>query len=357
MVANALYQGMAEESVVTQLDVLYVVLTALTLVHSVSKRGISEGLAVVAYLVLHTAAFEHVSLFLGGTHCHATSSYLPWITPCSSVNSVLFYVPWTYTSLEAARRLDFHPLVLPFAVGLLQIGFGAVYEMQGPSNGFWRWPGADGVIANASELQPWNGYPPILHEAKAHGEVATVVDGVFRVSHHAQSALTERLYGFPIFAPYFHFAFGFAWAAGLLITGSVNSSSNVSLPRLVFAGLASMLLFLPPIWITWGFSNAVGISLSIGVPVSLGVSIVPVLAVARRTNLESVDSSSADPLLFLISVIMHGFMVSFPWRAPTPTPTGLVALVSTTAVAHLSAQYVCCFGSGAATTNHKDKSN
>ena len=179
---------MADPAVVLQLDVLYVVLTALALMHAVSKRGLVSGTAVIVYLCVHTALFEHMSLFLGGTHCHASSAVLAMVTPCSSVNSVLFYVPWSYTSLEAARRMNFHPIAFPFAVGLLQIGFGAVYEMQGPWNSFWQWPDAAGVIASSPLLESWDGYPPLpaLVQAKQHGEVATIAGGVFRVSQHAQ---------------------------------------------------------------------------------------------------------------------------------------------------------------------------
>ena len=179
-----LFPNMADPTILLQLDALYIVLTALTLLHAVSKRGLVSGVAVVAYLFAHTALFEHISLFLGGTHCHASSPVLPMVTPCSSINSVLFYVPWTYTSLEAARRLNLHPMAFPFAVGLLQIGFGAVYEMQGPFNNFWQWPDATGVIANSSVLESWDGYPPLaaLAEAKQQREVATIASGVFRVS-------------------------------------------------------------------------------------------------------------------------------------------------------------------------------
>ena len=99
-----LFPGMADEATVTQLDALYIALTALTLLHAVSKRGLWAGSAVVALHFVHTALFEHTSLFLGGTHCHATSAILPMVTPCSSINSVLFYVPWTYTSIEAGDQ-------------------------------------------------------------------------------------------------------------------------------------------------------------------------------------------------------------------------------------------------------------
>jgi len=351
MLDEALYPGMAAASVVVQLDVLYVGLTALTLLHAVSKRGLISGAALVAYLAAHTALFEHVSLFLGGTHCHATSSLLPMVTPCSSINSVLFYVPWGYTSIEAARRLDLHWAAFPFAVGLLQIGFGAVYEMQGPWNGFWRWPDGDGVIASSSALKAWDGYPPILHEAKQQKEVATIVDGIFRVSHHAADALTDRLYGFPLLAPHFHFAFGFGWASGLLITGRVSSASPPSLIRFCVAGLAVFVLFLPPIWITRGLGDAASLPLSRSVPISLAVSAIPPLISCREISGLRTSSSASSPfgpdrLLFTISLIMHAFMLSFPWRAPTPPPPGLFSLVALTAAMHLAAQYVCCFVAG-----------
>ena len=353
MGAVPLFPGMAVGSVVGQLDALFIALTVLSLAHAVSKRGLWAGLAVVTYLTVHTAAFEHVSLFLGGTHCHASSDILPMVTPCSSVNSVLFYVPWTYTSIEAARRLNLSPFAFPFAVGLLQFGFGAVYEMQGPWNVFWQWPDEAGLIASSPVLQPWDGYPPLaaLATAKAHREVATIASGVFRVSQHAGGALAERLFMFPILAPYFHFAFGFGWAAGLLCTGEVSAATAPSLPRLVIAGMLSVLLFLPPIWITRGVSEAIGLPLTLGVPISLAISFLPLALIGRRVaapprgqqNSDGSPPAAADPLLFVISLGMHAFMVSYPWRATKPEPPGLVALVTATATMHLAAQGFCCF--------------
>ena len=276
------------------------------------------------------------------------------VSPCSSVNSVLFYVPWTYTSIEAARRLNLHPLAFPFAVGLLQIGFGAVYEMQGPSNGFWRWPAEDGIIADSPLLKSWDGYPPLLLEAKEKREVATITDGVFRVSQHAGAALADRLYGFPLLAPYFHFGFGFGWATGLLATGSIERDAPPSLARLLVAGVLSVVLFLPPIWITRGLSEAAGVPLIHGVPLSLIISALPIFMFGRRftpSNSATTTSQGPDLLLFLISVGMHAFMVSFPWRAPTSTEQGLFTLVSVTAGIHLVAQYFCCFGAATASSN------
>eukprot|EP00751_Fragilariopsis_kerguelensis_P032923 CAMPEP_0170968468 /NCGR_PEP_ID=MMETSP0735-20130129/43297_1 /TAXON_ID=186038 /ORGANISM="Fragilariopsis kerguelensis, Strain L26-C5" /LENGTH=388 /DNA_ID=CAMNT_0011387545 /DNA_START=63 /DNA_END=1230 /DNA_ORIENTATION=+ len=354
---DLLYPGMAEPSVIAQLDGLYLFLAALTLVHAIRKQGVGKGTAILVYLVVHTVVFEHASLFLGGTI----------VTP-----GLLFF-----RELPRAPRstlfcsTSHHPLALPFFVGLLQFGFGAVYEMQGPLNGFWSWPRVgvlnnddawNGVIAHhTQELQAWEDYPPFafLQTAKLNREIATITsDGVFIVSKHAQHALTERLYGFPVLAPYFHFAFGFAWAVGLLLTGPVHSNNKVSLVRWIVAGFSSVFFFLPPIWITWGLTSVVGVPLYVGVVVSLAVSIVPILVFGRRVPTEvasevmvPLSSSPAtasnkkdnDLLLFLISLVMHAFMVSFPWRKATPTPIGLIVLVSATSLAHLIAQYICCF--------------
>ncbi|GMH52131.1 hypothetical protein TrST_g4231 [Triparma strigata] len=340
-VPEALYPGMASASVVSQLDFIYILLTIVTLLHAIKNRGLLSGTMVVVYLAVHTATFEHISLFLGGTHCHATSPNLPMVSPCSSINSVLFYVPWTYTSIEGARRLSLNSLSFPFLVGLLQLGFGAVYEMQGPWNGFWMWPDSNGVIATSNLLQPWNGYPPIqsLEAAKVGREVATILDGTFRVSHHAGGALSSRLFEFPLLAPYFHFAFGFGWAGGLLATGRVVSSSPPSLGHMFVAGVLSVALFLPPIWVTRGGSELIGLPLSFGVPLSLVLSIVPVIALGRGET-EKGGPERPDLLLLSISCLMQAFFVSWTWRYPTPG--GLQKLVCGCAAMHLMAQAFCC---------------
>ena len=343
-----LWPTMADESVVFQLDVLFVSLAVLTLVHAVKTKGIWTGSAVVVFMGLHTALFEHISLFLGGTHCHATSPVLPKVTPCSSVNSLLFYIPWIYTSIEAATKLQLGSLAFPFAVGLLQFGFGTVYEMQGPINNFWHWPEDSGMIADSVLLQPFDGYPPLdfLKDAQEQKEVATIIDGVFSVSRHAQQALEERLFGFPVLAPYFHFAYGFAWAMGLVLFGNIAAKKGCSLFSIVISGLQSTIFFVAPIEITRQLTHALGLPYLLGVPLSLGLSSVPIYESLKhkKSAAESSSSKSGAPdwLLFSISVLMHAFMVSFHLRAPTPTPQGLVVLVTVIATVHLTAQYYCC---------------
>lgn len=69
-------------------------------------------------------------------------------------------------------------------------------------------PDATGAIAESAVLVPYEGYPPLpfLLDAKANGEVATISGGgTFKASEHAAGALEQRLFKFPLLAPYFHF--------------------------------------------------------------------------------------------------------------------------------------------------------
>lgn len=140
------------------------------------------------------------------------------------------------------------------------------------------------------------------------------------------------------------------WAIGLLATGRVDSTAPPSLARFLVAGLLCLFFFLPPIWATRGLTEAAGLPLLCGVPVSLALSTLPVALLGRSTARPSKQSpgreravATPDVLLFAISGGMQAFMVSFPWRAPTPTPWGLTCLVASTAALHLLAQSVCCF--------------
>jgi len=406
-IAYNLWPKMAQGSIILQLDALFGTLFVLTWIHACRHRGNWEGSLLVVFLAVHTAIFEHCSLFLGGTHCHATSPLGRFanLTPCSSLNSILFYVPWIYTSIEGAWRLllavsirrsswnKFQSMlliiVIPFLVGLLQFGFGVVYELQGPWNNFWSWPDYNGVIASSRErLGPWEGYSPLkvlLGAKNSHVEGVATIDwrGAFRVSEHAMVALEERIYGVPVLAPYFHFCYGFAWAAGLLfvymssgsalVGGSTesddaNTIARPSLYKIAIAGLQAPILFVIPIEMTRNLSHTLGVKYLIGVILSLALSSLLVAVVlqwlktregrdakdlpktnqttffAARNTTNSTDTgiTTSDPLLFSISFLMHAFFAFLPFRSTVPTPNGLELLVATIGGLHLVAQYYCC---------------
>jgi hypothetical protein len=86
------------------------------------------------------------------------------VSKCSSVNSILFYIPWLYTSLLLASRcvlfsgvvstlacrwrpITSHgvisSLIWASRVGLYNVLFGVGYEMLGPQMGWWRYTQMD----------------------------------------------------------------------------------------------------------------------------------------------------------------------------------------------------------------------
>ena len=167
-----------------------------------------------------------------------------------------------YTGVSCARRLvDERSWSFPLLCGMLFFGICGIYECQGPLMGWWLWPRPDGIVkAGCNIWQAWE-----LGE-DARGLV---------VSPHAAEALAERVHGVPVMAPYFHFAFGFGWAASLLLTGPISAESPPSMRRFLIAGVLVLVLFLPPIWLTRGLTEAAGFPLTQGVPLSLALSTIP----------------------------------------------------------------------------------
>eukprot|EP00466_Bigelowiella_natans_P009115 jgi/Bigna1/133797/aug1.22_g8505 len=118
----------------------------LTFIHA-AKNGISR---VALFLALFVVALivEESSINNGyvTTHCHDEATVM--ITKCSSLNSVMFYVPWLYTSMMSAKRLGLPWWAYPSAAGLLQMLYGLPYEIQGPAFGWWKYTDQD--IANGA---------------------------------------------------------------------------------------------------------------------------------------------------------------------------------------------------------------
>ena len=69
-----------------------------------------------------------------------------------------------------------------------------MYELQGPQMGWWLWPTPDGVVAPG--VQIWQ-LPPMNEDARG-----------LVVSQHAAAALSQRTWGVPALATYFHASFG-----------------------------------------------------------------------------------------------------------------------------------------------------
>lgn len=196
---------------VHSLDVLVFTLVLLVLAHT---RGSPWKLALAAASLALGLLTEQLSLRLGGTHCHASG--IVNVSTCSSANSVFWYIPWVYTGVTCARRLtDERSWAFPLLSGMLFFGLCGVYEAQGPLVGWWRWPAADGLVASGCTI--WQAGPLGLD---ARGLVA---------SPHVMEALGERLFGVPVMAPYFHFAFG--W--GIAVVYQLTAFKSHALPVLL----------------------------------------------------------------------------------------------------------------------------
>ena len=169
-----------------ELDLLVLVMVALTFAHA-STRPLGLGVAVTVFLL--ALAIEQASIWVGGTHCHADAAVM--ISPCSSLNSVAYYVrqflprgmmfsllcacarsrcplhvfilhslnspqvPWLYSCIASGQRLGLSRVATPFAVAIMMHGFIVGYEFVGPTHAWWAWPDDEGVVAMGTHLAAW----------------------------------------------------------------------------------------------------------------------------------------------------------------------------------------------------------
>ena len=95
---------------VSGLDALFFSASLLTILLALTAPTPHERKAEIGVVIgalLLSFGMEFASIYFGGTHCHAAAAQdTPFkVTPCSSVNSLLFYVPWIATSSRAAGLL------------------------------------------------------------------------------------------------------------------------------------------------------------------------------------------------------------------------------------------------------------
>jgi hypothetical protein len=214
-------------TVVYELDLLVSSMLCLTLWHAALK---GQHMLALAGLGLGFVT-ETLSLRFGGTHCHASG--LLDFTPCSSLNSILYYTPWVYSCVSCARCLvaDEASWTFPLVCGLLFFGMCGPYESQGPMMGWWLWPQADRVVKAGVDL--WQFGAPGLDP---RGLVA---------AEHAYEALATRAFGVPALAPYFHFAFGWGIATAFQAQTRWSLPGGAIAP--VLLGPAFGMLWDPPV--------------------------------------------------------------------------------------------------------------
>lgn len=352
------------------------VLVALMLAFSAAYAWRVGNFVLIPTFALYSLATEWMSIRVGGTHCHAAG--IANISDCSSVNSVLYYVPWMYACLMSGRALaarilpigkrTFHgALVTASIVGVLQFGFCGVYEMQGPTLRLWRWPDAAGVtqygvgirnvvhrdaavehaapastdaFASYSSMglaqQTITHYFPAGPPARDHNLVA---------SPHAYEALAARwpadgdagvkmARGFPIMAPIFHVAlgFGFCFAGWLFNAGTVNNTvggaSLRHVVKLLFTMIASW-----PIALLWDapirlVETALPGSKLVAAPALIILAVLlPLLSTtcsaswtsppkqgAVESSAERTISQTWRNVLFMVPLLNHAYFATAFWR-------------------------------------------
>jgi len=282
-----------------ELDIVVGVMFCLTVLHGVIHKQLA--LAMAAFL----AGFlvETSSVRAGGTHCHSTG--LLMFSHCSSVNSVVFLVPWVYSCLTSAKRLCGSSALMPVVCAGLFFGFCGVYELQGPSFGWWTWPGRDGIHRRTvpTDIQLWQPHSPVSA-------------GVLQAVPHTVQALQDRVFGVPMSAPFYHMAMGWGFAIC-----SQFISNRFMILALVSPALG--MFWDPPARL---LSLASGCKFGEACPVLMVVYVVVMLAIGSKQTI-AVHTPPRDILLFLIPLINQLYFCSVGKRYPGVITPVLQALV------------------------------
>uniref|UniRef100_A0A7S4AZM0 Uncharacterized protein n=1 Tax=Chrysotila carterae TaxID=13221 RepID=A0A7S4AZM0_CHRCT len=207
---------------VPELDAIFALLFIVTCALA-AQRG---QVALVMSIFIMALCIEQASIRFGGTHCHAPSVFD--FSDCSSLNSVLFYIPWIYSALASTARLvQKRSAAFPLLCGFMLMAQGLVYELQGPSMEWWLWPPrVGGVLRSPSTITQFGDLSTSPHQVST--------------SPHVTDALAERVFGVPAMSIYFHFALGVGIAASLQLFSFPTSFFKT----LVCVGLVSPILAL-----------------------------------------------------------------------------------------------------------------
>mmetsp|Transcript_20685 Transcript_20685/g.36753 ORF Transcript_20685/g.36753 Transcript_20685/m.36753 type:complete len:309 (-) Transcript_20685:32-958(-) len=286
------------------LDVLMAVTGLLAFIHSIKhgKIGLFIGMFLVG-LMVEEASINNGKVW---THCHDDATLM--ITKCSSFNSVLYYAPWMYTAIQSATRLDLPWWAFPSGVGLLQFLYGIPYEIQGPAFGWWRYTDQD--VANG--------------------------------------ALSERVWGMPIMAAYFHPAMGWGVAAAGVFSGYFRKPSLIRWLAVLLLSAPFALFLDLPVRILVHFD----VSRHACIPMLLfAVFALPVLAAKAGSRYSK--PKKRDYLLFSIPLIWHAFFASAKFwderRGPVKLDEDIMCLVYVATLSSMVLHFCIDLGSN---SNH-----
>ena len=313
---------------VTQLDALVAVMCVFCVLHarSAAEDGLGGGWRLLLASALVGLITEFGAIRFGGTHCHHGSAYANFAV-CSSANSVLYYMPWIYSCVVSAVRLTGCDgeggarWALPWITGALTFGMCGVYEMQGPLMQWWEWPAVDTRLA-ADEAHPrGHDWAPIWRfEHDGYGEGDMRPGGPLLMAPHAAEALAERLWGFPVMAPFFDLFFGWGIGAALYLAPGAGT-----LPKVV-VGPFLALIWDPPVRL---LEHTIGAPKSGSVPLIMALAIVVPLLLLPGGVRRRQASSEPDWLLFGMPLANHLFFVGHALTCGDGphSPTNLKVLV------------------------------
>lgn len=341
---------------VTDLDVLVLAMVVVGCLHARRESALRGESLRGGYMLLIASALvglvtEFGSIRFGGTHCHHASAYANFAT-CSSANSVLYYAPWIYCCVATAVRLTGSNRdgeagwALPWICGALTFGVCGVYEMQGPLMQWWEWPAFDTRFLAADQANPrghsWRPFFRFLHTGYNSSTPGWAFDGPLLMSPHAAEALEERLWGFPVMAPYFDLFFGWGIGAALWLAHRR-------------CGTVFCIIFGPFLALFWDLPVRALISLSVpravSVPSIMGLAIiVPLLLLP--SGLERCNSASehpdwllfAMPLLNQLYFVHHALTCGYGDHSPVGLKMVVVVVATCSLVAHAIGAGLICSG-------------
>jgi hypothetical protein len=125
---------------ILQIDIIVALLCCIVVAHILYYTR-SNGVRCLQTIILSAFFIERLSIRLGETHCHADASMM--VANCSSLNSILFYVPWMYTCWASGCRigkaLNMPAMQLSLLIGILHPLFCVPYELTGANSAWWKW--------------------------------------------------------------------------------------------------------------------------------------------------------------------------------------------------------------------------
>jgi hypothetical protein len=254
---------------IEELDVIFTLETGICLMHALGS-GHGFNIQLIYSAVAMGFLLEETAIQIGGTHCHTSSPYIN-IAQCSSLNSVLFYVPWIYCGILTTLKLSSSPKhwAMPLLAGMIFFGFGATYELQAPFRGWWFWPNSLGVAIGNNVIA-----------------VPHVVD-----------ALSDTLWGTPLMTIYFHSAIG---GAIMLLLQFVNFKHPFVVS--VFAPIAGLLWNIPVKGLLILFPT---LKKSFIIPLIMIFNSYMALLAGPGLSV----NPPRDSLLLLVPVVHHGFFI------------------------------------------------